>query len=77
MPSREVYAGLPLAQRLERLARTPDDLASAIQGRASVELARRPDAKNWSATEIVCHLRDIEEIGMMRFRMMLAMDEPR
>lgn len=77
MASREVYAALPLDQRLQRLARTPDDLATAIHGLSDVELARRPDAKNWSVTEIVCHLRDIEEICMMRFRTMLAMDDPK
>ena len=77
MPSREVYASLALDRRLERMARTPDDLATAIHGREPVDLSRRPDAKNWSVTEITCHLRDIEELSMMRFRMMLAMDEPK
>lgn len=77
MPTREHYAGLPMAQRLERLARTADDLAAAMRGRNDAELARRPDSKNWSATEIVCHLRDIEELCMLRFRMMLAMDDPK
>ena len=77
MPSREFYAGLPRDTRLGRLARTPDDLAAAIAGRSSVDLARRPDPKNWSPVEIICHLRDIEEICMMRFRTMLAMDDPK
>jgi hypothetical protein len=62
---------------LERLARMPDDLAAAVRDRSDGDLSRRPDAKNWSATEIVCHLRDIEEICMMRFRTMLAMSEPK
>ena len=30
---REFYAGLPLDERLKRLARTPDDLATAVHGR--------------------------------------------
>lgn len=77
MPNREFYAGLSRDERLGRLARAPDDLAAAIQGRGERELAQRPDAKNWSPTEIVCHLRDIEEICMMRFRTMLAMDDPK
>jgi hypothetical protein len=66
MANREVYAALPLDQRLARLARTPDDLAAAIHGFSDVELARRPDPKNWSPTEIVCHLRDIEEIWVLQ-----------
>lgn len=77
MPTRDQYAALPLAQRLERLTRTPDDLAATIRGRSEAELARRPDARNWAAKEVVCHLRDIEELAMMRFRVMLAMDEPK
>lgn len=77
MPTREEYAALPLEQRLQRLARTPDDLAAAVRGRREGDLSRRPDAKNWSATEILCHLRDIEELAMMRYRLMRAMDEPR
>ena len=77
MATREFYAGLPRSERLGRLARTPDDLAAAIHGRSGVELARRPDPMNWSAVEIICHLRDIEEICMMRFRTMLAMDDPK
>lgn len=77
MTGREVYAALPIDQRLARLVRTPDDLTSAIHGLSEVDLARRPDEKNWSPTEILCHLRDIEEICMMRFRTMLAMDDPK
>lgn len=77
MPTREEYAALPLSQRLERLARTPDDLATALRGRTDVDLSRRPDPKNWSAKEVLCHLRDIEELCMLRFRLMLAMDEPK
>lgn len=77
MATAKEYAASPLAERLERLARTPDDLAAAIGQRSGAELSRRPDGKNWSAKEVVCHLRDIEELCMLRFRMMLAMDEPK
>ena len=77
MAVRNFYAGLTLDERLKRLARTPDDLAAAIAGHGLGELARRPDSNNWSPTEIICHLRDIEELCMMRFRTMLAMDEPK
>lgn len=77
MAARQEWAARPLEQRLARLTRMPDDLAAALGGRSDVEISRRPDAKNWAAVEIVCHLRDIEELAMMRFRMMLAMDEPK
>src|SRR5207244_2439187 len=63
-------------ERLARLARTPDEAATALTGRAASALARRPAAEAWSPTEIVCHLRDIEELFGQRFETILANDEP-
>jgi hypothetical protein len=77
MPTRDEYAKQPLEQRLQRLERTPEELAALIHGRSDGVLSRRPDGKNWAAKEIVCHLRDIEELFMVRFQTMLAMDEPK
>jgi hypothetical protein len=76
MATREEYRAQPVEQRLQRLSRTPDDLAMAIQGRTDDALSRRPDDRNWSAKEVICHLRDIEELFMLRFHMMLGTDEP-
>ncbi len=77
MASREEYLQRTVAERLDRLARTPDELADAMRRHNDAELSRRPAAKHWSATDVVCHLRDIEELCMMRFRTMLAMNEPK
>ena len=77
MPTMEEYAKLPVEERLKRLTRTADELAAAIRGRDDAALSRRPDGKNWAAKEAVCHLRDIEEMFMGRFGMMLAMDSPK
>lgn len=77
MPTREDYLQQPLEKRLERLERTPDELATAMRGQNDAILSRRPDTKNWSAKEVVCHLRDIEEQFILRFRTMLAMDDPK
>ena len=77
MPTREDYLQQPFEKRLERLERTPDEIAAAIQGRNDAILSRRPDAENWAAKEVVCHLRDIEEQFILRFRSMLAMDNPK
>ena len=74
MPTMEEYATQPTAQRLARLTRTADELAAAIKGRSDAALSRRPDAKNWAAKEIVCHLRDTEEAFGARFEQILAMD---
>jgi len=62
--------------RLRRLEQTPGELERAIAGKADGELGRRPDAHNWSAKEIVCHLRDVEELFQIRFHTVLALDEP-
>ena len=77
MPTMEEYAKQPLDQRLGRMTRTADELAAAIRGQSDAALSRRPDAKNWAAKEIVCHLRDIEETFMARFELILATAEPK
>ena len=77
MPSREEYARQPVERRLARLARTPEELDEALRARSPDLHSRRPDASNWSATEIVCHLRDVEELFRIRFHTILALDEPK
>jgi uncharacterized damage-inducible protein DinB len=74
MATMEEYARQPREQRLQRLTRTADDLTAAIKGQAEARLARRPDEKNWAAKEVVCHLRDTEEMFSSRFELILAMD---
>jgi hypothetical protein len=74
MPTMEDVAKQPLEQRLGRLARTADDFAAAIKGQSETALARRPDAKNWAAKEVVCHIRDTEESFMQRFQAIMATD---
>ena len=73
----EHYATLPLETRLERLRHTPDEIAVAIETCTDVTLGRRPAPTSWSATEIICHLRDVEELFLTRFQTFLAMDEPK
>jgi hypothetical protein len=77
MPTRDEWLNQSLQQRLDRLSRTADDLATAIRGQSDAALSRRPDVKNWSTKEVVCHLRDIEEMVILRFHMMFAMDDPK
>ena len=71
------YARQPAERRLERLAGTPDEVATLIAGKTDRLLARRPAPHAWAPTEIVGHLRDAEELFMMRFETVLAMREPR
>ncbi len=77
MATRLEYAQQPVARRLDRMERTADDLTVAVFGQSDALLSRRPAPSSWSAKEIVCHIRDIEEVFLLRFRTMLAMDEPK
>ena len=77
MPTPEDYSGLPIEARLSRLEQIPGELERAISGKTDTELSQRPDAHNWAAKEIVCHLRDVEELFQIRFHTVVALDEPR
>jgi DinB superfamily len=74
MLTMEDYAKQPRVQRMQRLTRTGDELAAAIKGQSDALLSRRPDAKNWAAKEVICHLRDTEEAFGARLEQILAMD---
>jgi hypothetical protein len=77
MPTMEEYATQPAAQRLARLQRTGDELAAAIAGQSDAVMSRRPDAKNWAAKEVICHLRDTEELFQTRFEQIMEMIDPK
>ena len=77
MATRDEYLKQPVEGRLARLARTADDVAAAIRGHDDTMLSRRPEPKAWSVKEVICHLRDIEELCMLRYHAMLPMEEPR
>lgn len=56
---------------------TPAVISGWLTQAKGPELTRRPDAKEWSLTEIVCHLRDTEiEVNQSRLRMLLELEEP-
>ncbi len=63
-------------ERLARLASTPGQVAGAIEGRSARVLARRPAPGVWAPVEVICHLRDTEELFGDRFAAILAMPEP-
>ena len=66
-----------LEEQLARLDRTADEFAAAINGVPDHILSKRPDDLNWSAKEVVCHVRDTEESFLARFETIMAMDEPK
>lgn len=65
-----------LEEHLARLERTADDLAAAIAGATDARLSKRPDGRSWCAKEVVCHLRDFEELFLAFFQAMLDLDDP-
>ena len=76
MTTRMEYAQQPAVRCLERMERTAKEVGAAINGQSDASLSCRPAPASWSAKEVVCHLRDIEELFLLRFRTMLALDEP-
>ncbi len=77
MPTFEEYRGCSIESRLDRLRQTPGDLTLAIADKTDTELGRRPGPQDWSVKEIICHLRDVEELFQIRFHTVVAIDEPR
>jgi uncharacterized damage-inducible protein DinB len=77
MLSPDDVAKMSVEEKLARLAEGPGRLAAAVDGQPEAILVRRPDAKNWAPKEVVCHLRDAEELFMGRFQAILGMDEPK
>ena len=66
-----------LDEQLARMERTVNDFTAVVKNVPDAQLTKRPDPKNWSAKEVVCHVRDTEESFMTRFLSILAMDEPK
>lgn len=61
---------------LERFRRGGELLATAITGAAGAELDFKPAPDQWSVRQIVSHLADSELVVGMRFRQIIAEDNP-
>jgi len=59
-----------------RLGRTADELTAAVRGQSAESLGRRPAPRSWAATEVICHLRDLEESFLIRLQQIMLMDAP-
>ena len=73
----EEYAKLSRAERLQRLEGGPDAVGAVIRGHGDDVLARRPDGRNWAPKEVVCHMRDVEELLMTRLTLTIETDKPK
>ena len=64
-----------IADLLERFRRGAELLAVATTGAAGPELDFKPEGK-WSVRQIVCQHADAEAVGVMRFRALIAEENP-
>jgi hypothetical protein len=76
MPTMEEYLTRPVGDRVARLRSTPDEVARLLDGKDDRALSHRADARSWAPKEVVCHLRDVEELFLIRFQTILAVEDP-
>jgi hypothetical protein len=65
-----------LSDLLERFRRGAELLAVGTTGVAGPELDFKPEAAPLSIRQIVCHLSDAEAVAVMRYRQVIAEDNP-
>lgn len=65
-----------IPELLERFRRGPELVASAMTGAAGAELDYTPAPGKWSLRQILCHLADSEMEAGVRFRRIIAEDNP-
>ena len=65
-----------LSDLLERYRRGAELLAMATTGAAGPVLDFKAEGHPWSVRQVVCHLADAEAVSVMRFRQMLAEENP-
>ena len=68
---------LPFAGVIDGLARMPDALADLMARVPVAWRTRRPEGTGFSATEHVCHLRDLDAVFTQRIAVILAAPLPR
>jgi len=64
-------------EMMAQMEKTPEEFFTLIRGKEDTLLSKRPDGKSWSPKEIICHLRDTDELFMSRFQAIITMDEPK
>jgi hypothetical protein len=64
-------------EMMAKMEKTPEELAVLIRDKNDKVLSKRPDGKNWAPNEIICHLRDTDELFLGRFQAIITMDEPK
>ena len=68
---------LPPAELAQRIAQTVPALQELTAGLEAALWRLRPANGEWSVTEIICHLRDVDrEVHLSRLRSLIAQKEP-
>lgn len=65
-----------ISELLERFRRGPELVASSLTGAAGPEVDFRPSDDEWCVRQIAAHLADSELEAAVRFRRMIAEDNP-
>jgi hypothetical protein len=64
-------------EMIEALRATPETLKALLNSAAEAQIRHGRDGdENWSAVEVICHLRDTEEIILRRMRTMRDDEDP-
>lgn len=62
---------------IETMAATPETLTGLLRGVSDAQArSAKGGDENWSVIEVICHLRDAEEIGLGRMQAMRDEDDP-
>jgi len=66
----------PVSKLLEKLEILATNVRSSLEG-GDVDWNWRPAEQEWSLTEVICHLRDVErEVHQQRFRALIEKENP-
>lgn len=61
---------------LSKLQETPKAVAALFRGASEAVVRRKPNPEKWSMLEILCHLRDVEQLFVERYGKVANHDRP-
>jgi uncharacterized damage-inducible protein DinB len=64
-----------LGETMDAMRLTPELLANAVRSLTLEQVRKQPAEGEWSILEVICHLRDIEEVALNRFRAIRDQDD--
>jgi hypothetical protein len=64
-----------LGETIDALRLTPELLTLTVTNLTPVQARKQPAPGEWSVVEVVCHLRDVEEVSLNRFRTLRDVDD--